>query len=250
MGLRGPSDRTCSLRGTAFSIGEKIVARAWMPVQHPEGFIARVITDVRGNYSSVLRAQARACDKTRLPPDGSTVPRPVAPTLSDPAAAVIVSSDRRYWAWRGAAAAGFAIASAFASRTGAGAQALFGLVGGLLFGTFALYAARQLLRRRSRLVLDAQGFVAGDFALGPIPWTEVADVELFGSSEAPFVALVLRDAGPWRARMPAPARLLAGLHRASGLPLLSVSLIGIDHAPWSVVQEARGFWLSRAGEGR
>jgi len=170
---------------------------------------------------------------------------PLDPRAADEVVKVI--SDRRYWAWRGLAAAGFACASVAAFRPVSGAMALFGIVGALLFGTLALYAARQRLRREPRLVLDATGFVPADFGLGRIPWTDVADIEMFGSAEAPFLALVLVDAERWRTRMPAPARMLASVHRMSGLPLLSVSLIGIAQDPWWVVQRGRAFWLDDAG---
>ena len=158
----------------------------------------------------------------------------------------VVHSNRRYWLGRGLVAAAFALACGATLRTSSGWMAVPGVLGLVMFGVFALYAARQLLRAGPRLALDGRGVVAADFGTGPIPWADIERVEAFGSGDAPFVAFHLRRVEPWLERMPAWSRLLARVHAASGMPLLSVSLIGADKDAADVSSRARRMWSAAA----
>jgi hypothetical protein len=148
---------------------------------------------------------------------------------------------------RGLGAVLLAFGSAMYLRAGAG-SAWIGLTGAVLFGLFGVYALRQLLRRGPRLVLGPDGFDAADWGIGPVPWSEVENVQWFGSREAPFMAFHVRDPGPHIARMPWWPRLVLRLHRASGLPSFSVNLIGVDRDPGDVITCANR-WLRRRPRG-
>ena len=158
------------------------------------------------------------------------------------ATAFRVSSQRRYWLTRGVAAAAFAIVCAAGLRQGSGPAAALGVVGLALFGTLALYALRQGLRTRPRLTLDAIGFDAPDLGVGPIAWSEVEHVQVFGSREAPFIAFHVRDPATLAARMPAWPRLVQRLLRAQGLPAFAVNLIGVDRDPADIAEWAKAWW--------
>ncbi|RZA19405.1 MAG: hypothetical protein EOP93_08820 [Lysobacteraceae bacterium] len=139
-----------------------------------------------------------------------------------------IRSKRSYWLGHGLAAVAFACACGFALRGAGGWFALLGVAGLLLFGVMSAYAARQLLRAGPRLTLGPDGVDVAGLGIGRIPWEGIESVEMFGSAEAPFVALHLRDPDALLARLPPLPRLLVRLQRASGLPPLSVSLVGVD----------------------
>ena len=111
-----------------------------------------------------------------------------------------------------------------------------------MFGAFAIYALRQLLRSGPRLVLREEGFEAADLGVGLVPWSEVLDVEAFGSPEAPFVLMRIADTSPKLAAMGGWPRFMAGLLRRSGLPRISINLIGIDGDAREVAEFARSLW--------
>lgn len=157
-----------------------------------------------------------------------------------------VSSQRRYWLTRGVAAAAFAVVCAAALRQGSGPAAALGVAGLALFGLLALYALRQGLRTRPRLTLDASGFDAPDLGVGPIAWSAVEHVQVFGSREAPFIAFHVRDPAAVVARMPAWPRFVQRLLRAQGLPPFAVNLIGVDRDPADIAEWAKAWWSETA----
>ena len=142
--------------------------------------------------------------------------------------AVRVNSRRGYWGGRGLAALALATVCAWNIRAGTALGTAMGAVGALVFGCFAVYALRQLLRRGPRLLLSRAGFDAADLGLGLVPWSDVAEVQAFGSPQAPFVAFLVPDAERYLGRMGWYPRTMARWLRASGLPWLSVNLIGVD----------------------
>jgi hypothetical protein len=169
---------------------------------------------------------------------------------AEPAAeSLVVRSRRGYWLGRGAGALAFASACALSAWRGSGATLAFGLVGLLLFATFAVYALRQLLRSAPRLRLDAGGFEAADLGVGPIPWSDVEHLQVFGSREAPFIAFHVRDPEAYVARMPPWPRMMVRLLAASGLPRFSVNLVGVDQDVGQVAGHARR-WLQRDARAR
>lgn len=157
-----------------------------------------------------------------------------------------VHGDRGYWLKRGLAAAAFAVACAVGLRHGAGLPSALAIAGLALFGPLALYALRQGVRTGPRLTVDALGLDAADLGVGRIAWSEVEHVQLFGSSEAPFLAVHVRDPAGVLARMPAWPRFMQRLLRAQGLPAFSVNLIGVDRAPTDVAARARARWSAAA----
>ena len=154
-----------------------------------------------------------------------------------------VRSRRSYWAWRGLGAAAFAVACAWALRSGNLANQLMGTAGLVLFGALSMYALRQLLRRGPRLVLKEAGFEAADLKVGLVPWSEVIEVQAFGSAEAPFVLMRVAGTSPCLARLAGWPRLSVALLRRSGLPPFSINLIGIEGDSGEVIQRARALWL-------
>jgi hypothetical protein len=158
------------------------------------------------------------------------------------ATAFRVSSQRRYWLTRGVAAGAFAVVCAASLRRGSGPAAALGVAGLLLFGSLALYALRQGLRTRPRLTLDATGFDAPDLGVGPIAWSEVEHVQVFGSREAPFIAFHVRDPAAFAARMPPWPRVVQRVLRAQGLPAFAVNLIGVDRDPADIAEWAKAWW--------
>lgn len=155
---------------------------------------------------------------------------------------MIVRTKRAYWAWRGLGALAFALACGWFLRTAHGANAVFGALGLVMFGFFAAYALRQGLRRQPRLSLTPDGFEAADLAVGLVPWTDVVDVQAFGSGEAPFVLFLVNEPERYLARMPGWQRQMAVLLRRSGLPMFSVNLIGVDANAWEVTERALALW--------
>ena len=151
---------------------------------------------------------------------------------------VVVRTDRGYWITRGLGAAALTLGCALALRASAGYAVGIGVLGAAMFGFFTAYALRQGLRRGPRLVLDAIGVDAADLGVGVIPWAHIQHVQAFGSAQAPFVAFHVADPAPWLARMPPWARMVARLHVASGLPLFSVNLIGVDRDAGEVARRA------------
>lgn len=150
-----------------------------------------------------------------------------------------VCSKRGFWIGRALSAVALAVGSLFFMRAHTGISAAAGAVGIALFGSFALYALRQLLRGERRLALSTAGFDAADLGVGTIPWAEVEHVQSFGSREAPFVAFHVRDPGPWLARMSPWPRMIVRLLRAQGLPSFSINLIGVDREPFAIASRAR-----------
>jgi hypothetical protein len=149
-----------------------------------------------------------------------------------------VHTHRSFWLWRGLGAAAFAVACVLAMRSGGALVTVLGALGAAMFGFFAAYALRQLLRRGPRLTLGPEGVDVADLRVGTIAWTEIEGVEAFGSHEAPFIAFHVRDPAPWLARMPPWSRLVARWLRASGLPLFSVNLIGVDRDVGEIASRA------------
>jgi hypothetical protein len=155
-----------------------------------------------------------------------------------------VRSERRFWVSRGLGAALFAGVCAIALRAGGVVAFVTGVVGLVLFGAFGAYALRQSLRTGPRLTLDATGIDAADLGVGRIGWEAIEHVAWFGSPEAPFLALHVRDPASWVARMPPWARGVQRLLRAQGLPAFAVNLIGVDRDSREVAARARA-WLER-----
>jgi hypothetical protein len=149
-----------------------------------------------------------------------------------------VHSRRRYWLARGAGAILFALVCGSAMREGGGLAILLGGVGMLMFGSFAAYALRQLLRREPRLMLSQEGFIAADLDIGLVPWRDVAEVQGFGSPRAPFIAFLVPDATGYLERMPWYPRAIVRLLSGSGLPMFSVNLIGVDRSVWDIARQA------------
>jgi hypothetical protein len=158
---------------------------------------------------------------------------------TEPQAVLRVQSRRSYWAARGLGALAFAVVCVFALRARGNVLALaLGIAGFVMFGFFALYALRQLLRRGPRLVLSPAGFEAADLGIGVVPWADVAEVQAFGSPQAPFIAFRVPDADAYLRRMPWYPRSMVRLLRASGLPMFSLNLIGVDQPAHEVVRRA------------
>lgn len=164
---------------------------------------------------------------------------------------MVVRSDRRYWGSRVGGALVLGSGCVLASRSDSPLTVLSGLAGAAFFLPFAVYAMRQLLRRQPRLVLSREGVIAADAGVGLIAWEEIANVELFGSSEAPFIALTLHDAPRLLARMPWWPRLVARVLRAQGLQPLAINLMGVDRPATDIEKYARRCWReSRRASGR
>jgi hypothetical protein len=158
--------------------------------------------------------------------------------MTGPPATFTVHTRRGYWLMRGLGAAVLAVACALAVPASHGLAVGVGLLGAAMFGFFTLYALRQGLRTGPRLTLSEAGVDATDLGLGVIPWAHIDGVQAFGSAQAPFVAFHVADAAPWLARMSPWPRWIARWHVASGLPLFSVNLIGVDRDAGEVVRQA------------
>ena|SRR5690242_991853 len=163
-------------------------------------------------------------------------------TSAESGTELCVGTRRAYWAWRGLAALGFAAACGWSLRAANGSTQLIGALGLPMFGSFAAYALRQGLRRGPRLRLTREGFDAADLGIGLVPWTQVEEVQAFGSDEAPFVLFLVPDAPRYLARMPWWPRFMAGWLRRSGLPMFSINLIGVEGSAWEVVARACALW--------
>lgn len=153
-------------------------------------------------------------------------------------AALVVRSDRRFWLGRTAAGTALMAGCGWAMTDDSRLMPMLGGAGVMLFGALTLFGLRQLLRRGPRLTLSAAGVDARDLRLGEIPWADIEAVEIFGSAEAPFLALRVAEAAPYPRRAPWWPRSVARLLHAQGLPLFSVNLIGVDRSTHEILRYA------------
>jgi hypothetical protein len=113
----------------------------------------------------------------------------------------------------------------------------------LFFGACAAIFVRQNLDARPRLVLDDQGILDRTLKIGVIRWEDVLGAEVVGASPGhAFLALRLRDATRYTARLGPVHRRLAELNESIGYAQLNVNLVSLDVDPYTlaalIVREA------------
>jgi hypothetical protein len=123
-------------------------------------------------------------------------------------------------------------------------QSVFiGWMGILFFGGCAAIFVRQNLDARPRLVLDDEGILDRTLKVGVIRWEDILGAEVFPSSSGhAFLALRLRDATRYTARLGPVHQRLVELNESIGHAQLNVNLAMIDVDPYAlaalIVREA------------
>ena len=110
-----------------------------------------------------------------------------------------------------------------------------GLASVLFFGVGVGVAAKQLLDRRPRLVLDAHGVTDRTLGVGRIAWSDVRAAHLVRIGRNPFIALTLRDPEVYLARLTAMKQRLARANATVGMPPLSLNLMSVAARPEDVL---------------
>jgi hypothetical protein len=112
----------------------------------------------------------------------------------------------------------------------------------LFFGGCAAVFVRQLLDARPRLVLNDEGILDRTLKVGVIRWEDILGAEVAAISGQNFVALHLRDASRYTARLGPVYRRLVELNESLGFARLNVNLSMIDVDPYMlaalIVREA------------
>lgn len=108
------------------------------------------------------------------------------------------------------------------------------------FGILAVVAARAVLDRRPRLVIDDSGIADRTLGLGTIPWTAIRAARPFAQRNFPVLCLELHDAAGWTRRLSPLRRVLARRQERLGLTPFVVNLLGTRIDPARVAELVAG----------